>query len=118
MSAEKFKLDVLRLERIRLQAERGEELSAEDVAYVRECVLQLAALLKPFVEAYVRAVKSLAKSLAESIATAKKQAATNGSVIEKIEAAERRAAIYASPARPGVNNMADVVRRTGRERHR
>lgn len=116
MSAPGFKLDVPRILRINAEADRREEISAEDIAYLRECFEVISEIFEPLVEAYKKAVISLA----EAVSAAKEQAATSSSssVIEQIQAAERRAAIYASTARPGVNNMTDVARRAGRARRR
>jgi len=60
-----FKLDVVRILRIKDQADRGEEISAEDVAYVRECILAIAAAVRPAIEAFGRAIEDFARRVAE-----------------------------------------------------
>lgn len=116
MSTQGFKLDLLRIERIKAQVERGEEISAEDIAYIRETFEAIVEAFQPLLDA----VRKSAMSLADLIAASKAQAAASDSVIDKSKAAEQRAALYeplvAAVSRRGVNNMADVVRRAGRER--
>lgn len=62
-----FKLDVTRILLIKDQVDRGEELSAEDVAYVKECVLAIAALLRPAVEAMGKAIEDFGRRMSEEI---------------------------------------------------
>lgn len=115
MSAQGFKLDVLRIERIKDQLDRGEEITAEDLAYVRECFEVLMEILRPLLDALKKDAKLLATAIAAS--RERVQAAE-----QRVQAAEQRSALYApvvaAVSRRGVNNMADVVRRAGRERRR
>lgn len=62
---ERFRFDFARLERIKDQIDRGEEISAEDVEYVREFIRVVVAVLEPVMKAIGAAVKDFAQRIAQ-----------------------------------------------------
>lgn len=62
---ERFRFDFARLERIKDQIDRGEEISAEDVEYVREFIRVVVAVLEPVMKAIGAAVKEFAHRVAQ-----------------------------------------------------
>ena len=75
-----FKLDVVRILRIKDQVDRGEKISAEDVAYVRECILAIAAAVRPAIEAIVKALEDFGRRM-QQISARRTQA--NGGTISR-----------------------------------
>lgn len=75
-----FKLDVVRILRIKDQVDRGEKISAEDVAYVRECVLAIAAAVRPAIEAIVRALEDFGRRMQQISA---RRTPANGGTISR-----------------------------------
>lgn len=73
---ERFRFDFARLERIKDQIERGEEISAEDVEYVREFIRVVVAVLEPVMKAIGAAVKEFAQRIAQLKAPASHQVIT------------------------------------------
>lgn len=58
-----FKLDVLRIERIKAQLDRGEKLSDEDREYLRECIRVFVEMIPPLIKAIKKALEELGRRL-------------------------------------------------------
>lgn len=62
---ERFRFDFARIERIKGQIDRGEEISAEDVEYVKECIRVIVAVLEPAIKALRVAVREFAQRITQ-----------------------------------------------------
>lgn len=78
--AKPFKLDVVRIERIKAQLDRGEKLSDEDREYLRECVRVFVEMIPPLIKAIRKAFEELGKRLQQISA---RRTPANGGTISR-----------------------------------
>ena len=75
-----FKLDVVRIERIKDQLDRGEKLSDEDREYLQECIRVFVEMIPPLMKAVRKAFAEFARRLQQISA---RRTPSNGGTISR-----------------------------------